>query len=68
MGFWCALQRSALQSQTDASASSFASQILDLGISTSQASLCPHGVGAPHMQPPKSSRGRSTKGPSWTSG
>lgn len=46
----------------------FVSQTLDLGISTSRESLCPRGVGAPRTRPQKSSRGRSTKAPSWTSG
>ena len=46
----------------------FASQILGLGISTTQENLCPRGVEAPHTQPRRSSRGRSTKAPSWTSG
>lgn len=59
---------SACQPQTDARASFFASQILALGISTSQESLCPRGVGAPHMLLLKSLRGRSMKVPSWTSG
>lgn len=58
----------ACRPQTNASASSFASQILDLGISTSQGSLCLLGVGAPPMPLLKSLRGRSMKVPSWTSG